>query len=335
MNERLDLAQTEQFTQNDNVVDSETHYSYTSTDAPVSVAVLLSTYNGAAFIEELLESVLSQEGVLVRLFARDDGSTDDSLAILQRYAKMHDNIVLLAGNNVGVVKSFNTLITIPEVGLCDYIAFCDQDDVWMKDKLHAAVNQLHKFEANECPLLYCSNLMVVDEMLQPSCKMRQYKVTPKKTHILIQNIGTGCTEVFNQGARQLYLLGVGSDMEMHDYWMALVCVFMGRLVYDDEPHILYRQHTGNVVGAKRKSITDAIGGLFARTKSHRIAMLKDFLKAYDGILNPKDRKLIAVVANCRESFLARMRLAFSPRYVGFTTWATIGFKAGVFLNKIN
>ena len=205
----------------------------------------------------------------------------------------------------------------------------------MKDKLRIAIDQLQSHGATDLPLLYCSNLLVVDELLHPLHKMRQYEVKPKKERVLVHNIGTGCTEAFNQKAREFYLLGTGSNMEMHDYWMVLVCMFMGVLIYDNVPHILYRQHAANVVGAKRKNFFKEAWGVLSHTKSHRISMLTDFLNVYKDALSPADRRLISTVTNCQKSFLARMRMFFSFRYIGFTLWATVGFKARMLLNKIN
>lgn len=101
-----------------------------------SVQVVMSTYNGEKYLKEQIDSILSQEGVDVRLYIRDDGSSDRTTDILASYQE-HKNVKIEKGNNLGFAKSF--LTALDECDEADYYAFSDQDDVWEKDKLSTAI----------------------------------------------------------------------------------------------------------------------------------------------------------------------------------------------------
>lgn len=94
-----------------------------------SVQVVMSTYNGEKYLKEQIDSILSQEGVDVRLYIRDDGSSDRTTDILASYQE-HKNVKIEKGNNLGFAKSF--LTALDECDEADYYAFSDQDDVWEK-----------------------------------------------------------------------------------------------------------------------------------------------------------------------------------------------------------
>ena len=106
------------------------------------VAVLLSTHNGEAFLAAQLDSLLAQQGVAVELFARDDGSTDSTRAILTRYGRHWPGLAAVtSGSNLGPAASFLTLLAGAPGGF-DFYAFCDQDDVWLPGAPASRVRKL-------------------------------------------------------------------------------------------------------------------------------------------------------------------------------------------------
>ncbi len=211
------------------------------------VQVLLSTYNGAAFLEPLLKSVLAQDHAPLELLVRDDGSTDETVGILERYAAQ-GKLSLTRGANLGFARSFLTLAaTAPEA---EFYAFCDQDDIWEKDKISRAVESLSRFDPAE-PLLYGGRYQLVDESLQPIATSPIPSRGPSFANALVQCIAPGCTLVFNAAARRLLASSLPPEHPYsHDWWIYLVISAMGRVVYDPVSKILYRQHGGNVIGHK-------------------------------------------------------------------------------------
>ncbi|MDP1510155.1 glycosyltransferase family 2 protein [Paenibacillus ottowii] len=215
------------------------------------VQILLSTYNGAAYLDEQVESLINQKDVEVQILIRDDGSTDDTvdkLSILeQRYPQQ---IRLCRENNVGVIASFFDLIERSSEAF-DYYAFCDQDDVWMPNKLARAVARLREKDGSR-PLMYCSATQMVSQNLEP------LKVWPSDIprslsfhNALIENVCVGCTMVINKETLQLVKTRMPDTLDniiMHDWWIYLCTSSFGEVIFDHEPYIWYRQHQNNVLG---------------------------------------------------------------------------------------
>lgn len=293
------------------------------------VLIIVSTYNGEMFIREQLDSLLSQT-YPVFILIRDDGSSDGTIHILREYEKNNSNIIVLEGENIGVVNSFNEMINNKIVDEFEYIAFCDQDDVWDSDKVMIAVKWLEN-KNNTLPLLYCSNLNVVDQNLNFIRKMRK---NPRftKTSALVQNIGTGCTEVFNYETVKLYRKAIGKYMEIHDYFIYLICIYFGIVLYDSDAHISYRQHDNNVIGTNKIGIKQALANTKKEGKRQRT--LVTFLEAYKNYLKKDDIDRIECMINYKRSIAKRMRIFLDPRFRGNIARVTIGFKVRVLLGKV-
>src|SRR5437868_4338449 len=159
------------------------------------IQVLLSTHEGERYLRPLLDSVLGQDHANLDILVRDDGSSDGTRATLDDYAA-GGRVSVVLGENIGVVRSFFELLRIasPEA---DYVALCDQDDVWLPDKMSRALGFLAG-AASGTPLLYASRLQVVDERLSPiemSPKPRRPLVLG---NALVENLLPGCTMVLNR-----------------------------------------------------------------------------------------------------------------------------------------
>ncbi len=211
------------------------------------------------------------------------------------------SVSLVQGENLGFVRSFFELLCQSDMqpddesdnqadsqadnqeddrtekqpdGQTQWYAFCDQDDVWQPDKLNRAIQMLRAEagDAAEEPLLYSSRLQMVDGKRQPIGYTRITRRMPSFTNALVENIATGATLVMNRSARDLLAEGIariaGTDVKdvlLHDWWCYLVISAFGKVLYDTESRILYRQHELNAVGQKN--------GFLARQKQrlHRFA----------------------------------------------------------------
>lgn len=189
-----------------------------------SVQVVMSTYNGEKYLKEQIDSILSQEGVDVRLYIRDDGSSDRTTDILASYQE-HKNVKIEKGNNLGFAKSF--LTALDECDEADYYAFSDQDDVWEKDKLSTAIEILEE-ESQSTPLLYCSALQRVDENLNPLHVQSYHGLRINLPSMLTRGRLAGCTFVFNNTLRNLvknamkYIL----NKDAKRYFLAVLIAFL-------------------------------------------------------------------------------------------------------------
>ena len=210
-----------------------------------SVSVAIATYNGARYIKEQLDSILTQTHSVDEIIIVDDCSSDETWDILTQHATNNSKIKIFRNEtNLGGTKSF-------EKAICachgDYIALADQDDYWLPEKLISAANKLDQQSKNK-PLLYCSALEFVDKDLV-HLGMSNLNFKPSFGNALVENIVTGCTAVFNNSLKKLAKNYKPQQAVMHDWWLYLLATAFGRVIYDPISYIKYRQHGANVIGA--------------------------------------------------------------------------------------
>ncbi len=228
-----------------------------------TIDILLATYNGEAFLEEQLDSIAAQTHGDWQLIARDDGSSDRTVAILDAFRARHsDKVVVLrdGDGNLGLVQNFSRLM---EVSDAPYAAFCDQDDVWMPEKLELSLAKMRELEREhgaETPLLVFTDLTVVDEALKvihPSfwdaagLKPAWSRILNR---ILTQNVATGCTILSNPPLLRL-ATPLPRDAVVHDWWLTLAASAFGAIAFVQVPSVLYRQHSRNVMGGRPPRLT--------------------------------------------------------------------------------
>lgn len=225
------------------------------------VTVLLSTYNGSKFLQQQLNSLYEQTYSNIRILVRDDGSLDSTRNILQ-IENLNGHIDILQGHkNLGPALSFFELLNNAASTETEYIAFCDQDDVWHPNKIEHAVSALLTVPDNR-PALFCSRLEIVDEQLNHI----GFTNTPRKVgfgNALVENIATGCTIVLNRKGLELLSENLPTNVLMHDWWCYLVLSCFGEVIFDENANIKYRQHGNNTIGVT-VNILDEL-----RRKMHR------------------------------------------------------------------
>ena len=226
---------------------------------PDGVVIVLSSYNGAEFIAEQIESIRRQSFTGWRLLVRDDGSSDDTPSIVERLARVDPRIHLLrdGDGNLGAAASFGALLERAAELKAGYVACADQDDVWQPHKLARELELLQRREVETgpaTPLLVHSDLTVVAEdlhVIHPSFLRFQHLRHQAEWPIgavLVQNFVTGSTALFNNA-----LLRAAVPMPqvvMHDWWLALCAAALGEILYLPEATVLYRQHGRNTIGSR-------------------------------------------------------------------------------------
>lgn len=279
----------------------------------VSLTILLATYNGAQHLPAQLDSLLAQTCADWRLMARDDCSTDATPAILADYqARFPDRISIVPGDgrNLGPCGNFAALMA---AAASDYFMFCDQDDVWLPEKIErtlAAMRELEGSHGSGKPLLVHTDLAVTDERLtvvEPSLWRYQHTDPAHSTRLnrlLVQNYATGCTMLFNRAARDL-ALPIPTAAMMHDWWLALVTAAFGQVGFVDTPLVLYRQHGLNDIGAQGFTPADVVRR-FTRFGEARaiirqvLAQGAAFHDRYREQLSPAQREMLSVYARLGE-----------------------------------
>ena len=216
-----------------------------------SVAILLCTFNGARFLPLQLASFETQSLQDWRLFVSDDGSTDETLALLKEFQARHGagRVQVRGGPGKGFVANFLSLICDPSVD-SDYYALSDQDDVWAADKLARSRSYLMTVPAG-VPSVYCSRARMIDEQGAELGFTPLYKRAPDFRNALVQNIAIGNTMMFNEETRRL-LMRAGADVSaaVHDWWIYLAITAVGgRIYFDPYPSVAYRIHARNLIGS--------------------------------------------------------------------------------------
>jgi glycosyltransferase involved in cell wall biosynthesis len=285
-----------------------------------SVAILLCTYNGARFLPAQLASFANQNFTDWRLFVSDDGSVDETLAIVAQQKDRLGSapVSIRNGPRQGFVRNFLSLACDASIA-GDYFAYADQDDVWEPEKLSRAVAWLDT-RPRHVPAMYCSRTMLIDEHGRPHGCSRAYRRTPSFRNALVQSLASGNTILFNEAARRLLMVcGSTTKVPSHDWWTYLVTTAAGGEVYYDQiPQVQYRRHAQNVIGTNT--------GL--RNRIHRLYMLSRgrfqhwsdlnvaALTPFRPHMTPENRALFDLFCESRKR-------GFFGRQIGF-------FKSGVY-----
>lgn len=212
-----------------------------STSCPI---ILLSTYNGRAYIEAQLRSILSQLPANGTILVRDDGSSDGTPDVVSQMGDAR--IVLTRGANLGFCGSFFALIDAAPQAEATYF-FCDQDDVWLPGKIDRALQAL-KNQAGDVAL-YCSRAILTDPALRPFGETPLFQKATGLQQALTENIATGCTVAFTPPMlAKLKQTGWREFIAFHDWWAYVIAATFGQVHFDSTPTMLYRQHGGNAIG---------------------------------------------------------------------------------------
>lgn len=271
------------------------------------VLVLLSTYNGEKYLSEQLESIFAQKGVRISVLARDDGSNDDTVDILKRWNQTN-NLNWYAGDNLKPAKSFMELIQNAEE--CDYYAFCDQDDVWLPDKLYTAVTALEQNKAH----LYYSATTIVDANLKALPQIEYPQEDYNFYESLMYNHISGCTMVFDARLRGILKEYRPNNIIMHDWWVMLVCKALDmKTVYDPVSRILYRQHGNNSVGLEKAFPLKYWFHCMFKEHNDMSLMLEELLEGYENSIEIEKINTIRLLIQAKSSIVARIRILSNKR----------------------
>lgn len=230
------------------------------------VIIIMSTYNGERFIEQQLESLLNQT-YPSDIIIRDDGSSDNTLAILQNYAERHSCIHIYKDKleHKGLRESYFILLNEAMHYSPEFICYADQDDIWLHDKTEKLLNKLLTIKTKQ-PALVFSDVEVVDQDLNPlHSSLSELQQLDNHVNITLKKLlfycpALGCTIMLNKPLFKLInsMPDYGRSLN-HDKWALILACITGKIVYLPESTVKYRQHSANTVGAmlgiKRKTWT--------------------------------------------------------------------------------
>lgn len=275
------------------------------------VHILLSTYNGEKYVLEQLKSIFSQKFQQFKLYIRDDGSSDQTVKKIKEYLKKYPMyaqktrwIKNAERKNLGYMQSFWKLLE--EADGADYYAFCDQDDVWLPEKIARGVEALER-EKKDVPLLYFSNFYQCNEDLSMKKKSMIYHEDIKFENVLFYTPAFGFSIILNEELRKL-VLGDFDHAELpHDGWIQKTAAAFGKIIYDPVCTAYYRRHETAVTAQNANKITliknwvqnEILGE--SLNKNH--AVLKKFYQVYGSKLKEEDRRLLQTYVDSKQGFM--------------------------------
>lgn len=247
------------------------------------ISIVLATYNGEKYLSPQIDSILNQSFSDFELIVCDDCSKDNTLGIIEEYAKKDSRVKLYKNEtNLGFKKNF-----LKGLSLCsgEYVAFCDQDDVWLS-------NHLEVLYSNIKDNWYIgADATVVDSELKPLGKsMKDVALIEKLPSCALDYLYFEVNSNMFQGTASLgkrdFLLkysNVPDVVSAHDHWFALAACMYGKATYVPEPVLLYRQHSNNIIGGKSMTKVQAIQDAFVRKLIKRRSYKNQKLSEYIGI----------------------------------------------------
>ncbi|ROR27534.1 glycosyl transferase family 2 [Mobilisporobacter senegalensis] len=291
-----------------------------------TVGIVMATYNGEKYVREQIDSILENTYTDWKLWLCDDGSKDGTISILKEYEEKYPEKIIVYQNpkNLGVVLNF-----LEGAKRCDtdYVMFCDQDDIWMKDKIQRTLEFLKKAEEKEgkgYPVTVFSDVIVVDANLReiyPSF-YRVSRLDTKKldlNHLLIENKLIGCTIMMNSAIKNL-LTNLPKSARVHDWWIALVTSGFGKIEYLPKATLLYRQHGNNVIG--NQSFLNYVQNRIKNLQKQKQILLDtqrqayEFFQIYKEQLSQENKKVIYDFATLyRKNWFQRRYIILTRGYL--------------------
>ena len=276
------------------------------------ITVFMSTYNGSRYLRDQINSILNQEGVHVKLVVRDDGSSDETLDILNEYV---GKVVVISGINIGCEKSFLELLYSNFKS--KYYAFADQDDIWVSDKLKTAIE---KIGDDEFPSLYACNLMACDEKMNPirlvySKSMIDSTIKRSKRDFFCNM--HGCTLVWNDSLQNIIHKYKPKREIAHVVWVCVIGSAVGSFYIDEKEYIFYRLHEKNVSGIAMNwwgRLRNRVKIYWGKKNPKRYEIAREILDGFSKYMDSDSSgyHTLCTIANYNSSIFNKIKLIKQP-----------------------
>jgi glycosyltransferase involved in cell wall biosynthesis len=210
----------------------------------MKISICLAVYNGEKFLLQQIESIIKQVDDNCELIFIDDRSTDGSVDIIKNF---NDKRIRIIQNviNLGQQKTFEHVLGLASG---DIIFFSDQDDIWVEGKVDAF---LRVFNETKCAAVV-SDAKIIDQdgIIKTDSFFLQRRSGPGLLKNFVKNTYLGCCMAVDKRVKD-WVLPFPDNITQHDEWIGLVCDYVDRVVFLDEPLTLYRRHTSNASSATR------------------------------------------------------------------------------------
>ena len=267
------------------------------------VNIILATYNGGRFLKEQLDSLINQTYNNISIYIRDDGSTDNTIDIINEYISNNSSSkeIILLNDNAGNLRcpgSFYKILN--DCDSADYYAFCDQDDIWYEDKIKWAVEKLEQRKKqnkdDSIPIVYYSGYEYYTdggEFIRHSSRQNE---NPTVNDVIYYTPASGFVLVFNEAARQQFIVNVDPGKELHDRWLLRCAITMGQTIYDPRYTATHIRHAEAVTADNSSNKNLIVGFVKKEIMGQEMIEAKKnlihFCNVFQDRLNSKDRKIL-------------------------------------------
>jgi len=256
------------------------------------ISVAMCTYNGAKYLPEQLESIVNQTVQIDELIVCDDGSTDNTIELIESFAKTKSFRVAVHSNekNLGSTKNFEKCLLLCQG---DIIFLCDQDDIWRKDKVEKQLNYLNQYPAKDAVF---SNAMMIDgdsqslgrtiwEEIEFTESMQQKWLKGKPHEILFNGfVVTGATLAIRKSClERLTPFPTKVPDLIHDAWIAMVLSLEEKIGFIADNLISYRRHASQQVGFGGKVEYVKVTDRFTREREEKLLPLREKAEKLNGL----------------------------------------------------
>lgn len=207
------------------------------------IDIIMATFNGSAFIKQQILSIISQTFTDWRLLIHDDGSIDNTVAIIKSLASI-DNRIFLIEDNCKFRSPGKNFMFLLEKTSSDLICFCDQDDIWFENKLSVLINE---YKDSNIPTTIISSGYLYQTETNKIIGELDYRISNLRELLFVNGGIHGSRAMINKSLRN-EMIKFKDNISMHDHLMSLISCSFGQIIYTDIPLFLYRQHSHNVTG---------------------------------------------------------------------------------------
>ncbi|MEO0544178.1 MAG: glycosyltransferase [Pseudomonadota bacterium] len=300
--------------------------------------ILLATYNGEKHLDEQLASCANQSAGQIDVLVSDDNSTDRTPELLKDWQARWDRgeFKVISGPRSGFAENFRHLMLNSADGY-DCYAFCDQDDKWHPDKLAIAIEAL--MSSGDQAAVYCGRTRLTDEAGNYDGHSPVMMRPPSFENALFQSLAGGNTMVLNAAAIAL-LREVSHDCHFvsHDWWTYIwVTGVGGRVIYDTNAKVDYRQHSGNLIGKNSgpRARLRRFAMLLTNQYSNWITLNFESIGQHIDMLSPENRRLVeSLIAARKRSGLRFAKELSKARVYRQSKVGTLSLYAGAFLGRV-
>lgn len=296
----------------------------------MTIAILLSTYNGELYISKLFESLKKQTlSQYINIYIRDDGSSDNTINIINSW-KNELNIVLYKGSNIGPSKSFWELLKNEKI-VADFYFFCDQDDIWDPLKVEESLKLLK----DDTHLVFCNCRLIDFEGILIKDLYLTSKPTINLQRLFISGIAQGCSMAFTKELRDWIISLDITCIPMHDWILMIYAKEYGKIQYINTPLFDYRIHSNNAVAKNKKNSPKSILrtlNKWRKSRSLSMSCVAHELLENCNTLSKEDIQYLTVVENYKTNLIYKKKLLFGQTFKNIDRRTKMSYQIRVLLN---